>query len=322
MRINKKYVIILTILTAVILVLISAFLVFDNQPEDYILSETTNSINKIEYNGKTYIFNSNLKTVLVIGADGNAEDPLAGQADFISLIVINEKEDKASFLIIPRDTLTKIDVCDQDGKVLDTTISHINMSYPQGGNTHYYMALNTRNAVSNLLNGIQINNYISMPVTILEDFVDVFDEGDVYLKDDSLSYLDSNLVAGSIYHIDKESIELYLRSRDVETDFSAENRTNRHIMFLEYFIDKLKGLSKNDQETKLDQLGGLLSKCETNITSKQLNIYYNSVLSEINNNQEIIVIPGRYQMGLFYDEFHYDGESLKDLIVRLFYKEA
>ena len=93
----------------------------------------------------------------------------------------------------------------------------------------------------------------------------------IYKKGDTLgicySYIDENYKKGYNYHIDEESIEIYIRSRDTSSDFSAGNRTDIQIVYLRYMISKMKDIQDGKLSLTFEDLYSIMSKCETNLTN-------------------------------------------------------
>lgn len=317
---KKKHMFVLVLILS--LVLAGSYMAvryFEKDEEIKVDTDDINSYQEIMYNGQSYMYNSNIRTLLMLGIDGKESDSLSGQSDFMALMVFNSETGEFNCLMIPRDTMTVINVNDSKGEFVTAGVDHITLAYPYGGSTHYYGAQNSLTAVSNLLNGVPLRNFIIMPLDILRDLVKILGETDIKLEDDSLSYIDENYKKGYNYHIDEESIEIYLRSRDTSSDFSAGNRTDRQIIYLRYMMSKMKDIQDGKLSLTFEDLDSIMSKCETNLTNTELNSYYNYMLEAEYSNDSFKTIPGKYKMGEKYDEFHFDVNGLTDMIVELFY---
>ena len=104
----------------------------------YTQTEKKKTSGTITYEGKDYEYNDHLSNFLFMGIDkrelvettkGQAD---AGQADAIFLISWDRVEHKMSMVSIPRDTMTEIEVFDQNGDSLGKTKDHINLAYAYG----------------------------------------------------------------------------------------------------------------------------------------------------------------------------------------------
>lgn len=318
---KKRYVFLLCLLAVVSIFGVAFYLQNkDNKPDEVKIEvNDLSSYQEMNYNGESYSYNTNIRTILMLGIDGKEDDPLAGQSDFLALMVFDIETNEFNCLMIPRDTMTTINVNDKNGEMLTSGVDHITLAYPYGGNTHQYGAQNSAVAVSKLLNSIPIRNYLVMPLDILRDLVKVMGETDIILQDDSLAYIDERFVKGYKYHIDEDSIEQFLRSRDITTDYSAGNRTNRQVIYLQYLMNKFKDIQEGRLDLSFRDLDSIFAKCESNLTNVELNNYYNYMLEAVLNDDAFQTIPGEYRMGTNYDEFHYDVDKLLSVVIDLFY---
>lgn len=311
------------IICAVLVLLIFGFFYFlqtrANKNEEVRLEENTvNSYEERTKNGIKYSYNGNIRSMLLLGIDGSINEPLNGQSDFMALMIFDSETNEFNCLMIPRDTMTQVDVCDVNGGLMTSSINHINTAYAYGGGTNYYRGMNALEATSNLLYDVPLRNFLAMPLDIMRDLVRVMGETDIVLEDDSLSYIDEKYVKGYVFHVDEESVELFLRSRDITEDFSAGNRTDRQIIYLKYLMSKFKEIQEGKLKLSFSDLDSLLAKCESNLTNSELNSYYNLLLEAKMSDDAFVTIPGSYKMA-DYDEFHYDVNKLEDVVLDLFY---
>ena len=276
----------------------------------------------ISFEGKEYEYNQIITTLSFMGVDGDQGDPLSGQSDFMSLVVFNRDEKKISQLSIPRDTMALVYECDSEGDVVKAFTSQIAVAYPFGGSLPSARARNALRSISALLNGILLDHYVVLPLDILPDLVDVFGETEIVLEDDSLSHVDEKYVAGYTYHIDKESIETFLRSRDINEEYSATARLNRQQLYLDFILNSLNKSSDGELDLSLSRLVGLLEKCSSNLTRGSIENYLNYFKEYKENGIDGYRIPGNVQKPEKFDEFIIDRSAFDGIIVDLFYKEG
>lgn len=317
---KKRYIVVIcVVLVAVIFGVFYYLQESDNRKESIRVDENiVNSYEERIKDGISYTYNANLRTILLLGIDGSVGEPLNGQSDFMALMIFDNETKEFNCLMIPRDTMTQVNVCDVNGGLMTSSINHINTAYAYGGGTNYYRGMNALESVSILLYNIPMRNFLAMPLDIMRDLVRVMGETDIVLEDDSLSYIDEKFVKGYTYHIDEESVELFLRSRDTTEDFSAGNRTDRQIIYLKYLMNKFKEIQEGKLNLSFSDLDSILAKCESNLTNSELNSYYNLMLEAKMNDEAFITIPGSYKMA-DYDEFHYDVNKLEEAVLDLFY---
>jgi polyisoprenyl-teichoic acid--peptidoglycan teichoic acid transferase len=157
------------------------------------------------------------KNIVVMGVDKRNDD--VGRSDTLFVIMFDAKNNNASLLSIPRDTMVKIPKNGWD---------KINHAYAYGG---HKMTVQT---VEEFL-GIQINNYVVIDfkgfVNIIDAIggVDIDVEKDMYYSD---PYDDNGLVIDlqkGRQHLDgKKAIE-YVRYRDEEGDIGRIKRQQKFI---------------------------------------------------------------------------------------------
>lgn len=318
---KKRYIFLLCIVVVGLIFGIAFYLQKENDKPQDVKIETNdlNSYQDIVYNGESYSYNANIRSILLLGIDGKKDDSLSGQSDFMALMVFDIEDSSFNCLMIPRDTMTEININNSNGEFINSGVDHITLAYPYGGDSHNYGGQNAAVAVSKLLNGIPVRNYLIMPLDILRDLVKVMGETDIVLQDDSLSYIDEKYVKGYTYHIDEESIELFLRSRDTSTDFSSGNRTDRQVIYLQYLLNKFKDIQEGKLSLSFWDLDPVFAKCESNLTNIELSNYYNYMLEADLQEDAFQTIPGEYKMGTHYDEFHYDVDRLLSVVIDLFY---
>ena len=275
----------------------------------------------IRFEGKEYEYNQSITTLTFMGVDGDQGDPLSGQSDFMDLIVFNRDDKKISQLLIPRDTMALVYEYDSDGNVVKAFTSQIAVAYPFGGSSPSARARNALRSISAMLNGILLDHYVVLPLNILPDLIDVFGETDIVLEDDSLSHIDDKYVAGYTYHIDKESIETFLKSRDINEEYSATARLNRQQLYLDFVLNSLNKLNEGDLDLSLSKLVELLDKCSSNLTRGSIENYLNYFKEYKENGIDRYKVPGSVQKPEKFDEFIIDRSAFDGIIVKIFYKE-
>jgi anionic cell wall polymer biosynthesis LytR-Cps2A-Psr (LCP) family protein len=119
----------------------------------------------IEYNGKTYRYNNRVTSILYAGID--SEDEIraakafvgAPRADSISLVVMDERNDRMTIIALSRDTMTGIHKFTVDGKDRGAFTDHLAFAYTYGDGGEV-SCKNLCRAVSDLLFGIPIDGYV------------------------------------------------------------------------------------------------------------------------------------------------------------------
>lgn len=290
------------------------------KPDEFIQEdEVVESYTKMTLNGKDYNYNYSVSSILLLGIDAYLGDPLLGQSDFMSLIVFNKDDKKVSLLTIPRDTMTLVSEY-RDGEELCAYVTHITLAYPLGGDSPSACARNSIAATSMMLNDVPIDNYISIPLTSLEDLVDVFGEMDIELEDDSLAFRNPDYVKGYMFHVDKNTIETYVRARDINVDNSALDRSKRQQIYLKRCMASMVDILNGNSSTSIARLLMLLESCNSNLTNAQIEKYMDYFKEYQTNGVDFKTIPGSPNNSSEYDEYIIDRSALDQMIVELFYK--
>ena len=213
----------------------------------YTQTEKKKTSGTITYEGKDYEYNDHLSNFLFMGIDkrelvettkGQAD---AGQADAIFLISWDRVGHKMSMVSIPRDTMTEIEVFDQNGDSLGKTKDHINLAYAYGDGKNVSCDL-MKQAVSNLLYGLPIQGYCSINMDGIPILVESVGGITVTIPNDSLAERNPEWTKGANVGLTAENVEEFVRYRNTEKGQSAIERLERQIAFLEAYGKKAEEL--------------------------------------------------------------------------------
>ena len=75
----------------------------------------------VAYQGKEYLYNTDIKTYLMMGVDINgpvqqsSDYTQGGQSDALFLLVVNNKTEQLQVISINRNTMADIELCDEEG---------------------------------------------------------------------------------------------------------------------------------------------------------------------------------------------------------------
>lgn len=288
-----------------------------------------NSINPvIEYEGKKYRRNSYLKAVLIIGVDsagnlGDVKTPgSSGQADGIFLIVKDTARDSMKILMIPRDTMTEITLTDLEGNILGKDVQHIALAYAYGDGREKSCAY-LRKAVSDLLGGLVIDYYAAINTSTIEMLNDEIGGVPVYIETDELAHKDPELKKGMTVLLDGTQAEEYLRYRDISAANSAILRMERQKQYMEAYVKQLKISNSSDDQLVVR----LMEKLHENIITDMDKNQYMDMAADFFaggnlTDRDIYIVPGEGAATELYDEYHVDQADLKEMILKLFYREV
>lgn len=291
----------------------------------YTQTEKKKTSGTITYEGKDYEYNDHLSNFLFMGIDkreivettkGQAN---AGQADAIFLISWDRVEHKMSMVSIPRDTMTEIEVFDQNGDSLGKTKDHINLAYAYGDGKNVSCDL-MKQAVSNLLYGLPIQGYCSLNMDGIPILVESVGGITVTIPNDSLAERNPEWIKGANIDLTAENVEEFVRYRSIEKSQSAMERLERQIAFLEAYGKKAEKLYSGNSSLVVQLYEKLNDYMVTNIGTDQ----FVKILKDFSTDtdRETWSIPGEGVSGAEFDEYHVNDQELYKMIIQHFYREA
>ena len=273
----------------------------------------------ITYNGKKYRYNTDLKTVLFLGVDKTQEAKVNstpgynGQTDTIILYILDRNAKTAKRLAVSRDTMTEIALYDQSGEFLATEKAQIALQYAYGDGDKKSCRL-VSEAVSKLLYGVPIRNYISVSVDGIKPIVDAMGGVSLTVPQD-YTYINPAFQQGAQIVLDGAQAESYVRYRDTSVSGSNTERMERQMQFISAMFEQLKAQASSD----LGGYGKLLDSAgEYMVTSMTMDEL--KEMSEYDLDSEIINVPGEMTGGAEHDEFLVNNDKLNEIILNLFYK--
>lgn len=300
-----------------LLIVAGLFLFINGNPEEVVIIDNDdNDYHTLEYNGETYYYNTDIISILLMGIDTN--EGVYGQSDHMSLLIIDRRSKEIKLLAIPRETITEIEMYGDDGSYLGLSDNHLGLAYPNG-----YKAgkagIVTMEATSKLLLNIPIIYYVATNMNVMPMLAEIVGDVDIELPDDSLAYLNPEWVKGYIFNVNKDTIEIYLRSRNIYDDFTNKNRMLRQNLYLNWFFDNINSINEEDESFLLAKLEEILENCETNLPWDEAETFYELAMDSMRSDPFTYSISGRYAIGQFYEDFYPNEEDLLSLIIKLFY---
>lgn len=279
----------------------------------------------ISYNGKTYTYNKNIRNYVFIGVDTDTQVETtigkanAGQADAIFVLSYDRETEQITVLSIPRDTMTDIEVFDQEGDSLGNTEDHISLSYAYGDGRAESCRL-TSEAVSNLLYGLSIDGYCSISLEGLPSLMNVVGELTVTVPNDSLASVEPTWTSGAEITLTADNVERFVRYRDIETTQSALSRLERQQVFMEAWAQKAVKMYQSDSSTVADMYTAMSSYLVTDLSVDVFADIMEGFSQESGTTS--ITLPGEGVEGEDYDEYYADDSALYEMILTYYYEEV
>lgn len=279
------------------------------------------SVTLKDANGKTWKYNRELYTVLVLGIDKEEEGVVqgtagvAGQCDVVMILSLNRKTKEASVLQISRDSMTDVDIYDMNGKYFTTMKSQLatQFAYNIGGTSSCWA---TKKTVSKLLYNLPIDNYVAVDLKAIKIMNNMVGGVTITVPKDYTS-IDPAFAEGATVTLNGDLAEKYVRSRDKSQTGSNSERMERQADYVPALIEKAKANGQADSSVYESYLAQLDSYLITDMTIDQMVSLADYKLAE----QAVDYVPGTAVPGPVNEEFHVDMDQLKELLIRKFYVE-
>lgn len=276
--------------------------------------------NTVYYNGKEYEYNTNLTNILFMGIDNNSEIELlnspgmAGQADCIMILSMDDETKTAKILQISRDSMTDIDIYDTNGTFYTTIHAQLaaQYAYTNSANTSCWAMKKT---VKKMLGDIPIAGYISLDIAsipVINNYV-----GGVTLTMDN-DYTDVNplFVKDATITLNGNQAETFVRYRNVDEKGSNQKRMQRQVQYIPALVDAVAD-KVNSSDDAADELAMIIEPYVVTDLSTE-NVY--EMASYEWKVENVVYVPGKVVAGEESEEFHIDEEGLQEVLINLFYK--
>lgn len=277
----------------------------------------------IEVDGASYRRRRNVTSILLMGIDRDSNAVVSGnrnggQADFLQLLVVDSAEKKLTRVQIDRDTMTPITILGVLGNQSGVRISQICLSHGFGDGKAQSCQL-TVSAVSNLLLGAPVDNYIAMNLDGISALNDAVGGVTVTLEDD-FSMLDASMTKGKTMTLVGDQAELFVRSRRSIGVGTNEARMARQQQYIERLSHQLDSHIQDDQAF----IGALYDELEPYlITDLSRGTLINQAWTSRQYERSFVELEGSYQLGSDgYMQFYADEAALKQLVLELFYQRV
>lgn len=274
--------------------------------------------------GVTHKYNQGIISFVIVGLDSDEEreaDNKGYRSDVIMVCVVDTDKNQASLVSIPRDTRTRVQVLNADGKPTRMVTTRINAAFSYGFSPDKYGYQNTLAAVNTLFNssGVSIEPIKSYIGADMDDFVHVANllgGVDLQLEQDVPGFGSM----GEWIHLEGDKALDYVRIRKGKGLSGMDTeRTGRQRGFIKAVA------------VKMQQMGGLATiprlynDCvkegyvDTNLTLEQIYALSSSI-DEIDMESVIFeMLPGYINDNEGEGYWHVNKTQLKTMVLDLFY---
>lgn len=281
----------------------------------------------VRYQGKIYEYNEDILTFLVMGIDKMEEvteskDEISGgQSDALFLVIADPDDKSIKILAVNRDTMTDVVMYGLGEDGTDPVITaQIAIQHGYGDGKELSCEL-TRDTVSSLLFDLPINGYVAVNMAAIPELNDALGGVDVTSLED-LSGKIKGAEEGAQLHLEGMDAFWYVKYRDTTVFESARGRLSRQRQYLTAFIRRAIDATKEDITLPLDLYGRLKPYMVTDVTTNELAYLTSELIKYSFAQDDIYVMEGTTREWNGLEEFYPDREALRELMIRLFYREV
>ena len=329
---NKKIiVIVISIILAIILLLLSAFWIITAIGKHQFHKDDTNisadlveieDESTITYDGKKYILNKNIVSVLVMGIDrdnvnqnlGNGNN---GQADVIFVATIDTKTKKACIIPISRETMVDVNLYTGDGKYAGTQKEQLCLAYAYG-NTAEESSKNVMTSVKRLLCGINISSYVTIEMDGVSKLTDMVGGVQVTCLEDIVNKK-VQFYKGNKITLNGTNAMTYIQSRGEDLEANAR-RMQRQKQFLSALMNKTGNAVLSNFSNLAKYYNTLSPYFSTNVSFAQITyLAQNCLTMNFGDALDYKTIDGTLTQGEDWVEFTANEESVLQAVIDVFY---
>ena len=168
---------------------------------------------------------------------------------------------------------------------------------------------------------IPVNKYLSSDVSSISQINDLVGGVRVTVPGTDLEYLGPRYQKGKVLTLKGDMAETFVRSRNINEDFTNEGRMIRQKVYMEAFLEKMKEKASADLEGFLEDLEALDDYSVSNLRSYELEELLSILCDTTLGDGNYHILEGEDQLGELHDEFYVDEEKLQELILELYYVE-
>ena len=330
---QKSIIITLAIILAIIIALVSTLLIITTVGKRQFHKEDTHISTEqivvedeetVSYNGKEYVLNKNIISVLFMGIDrDNIEENLGfgnnGQADCIFVAALNTATKKVTIIPLSRETMVDMNIYTADGAFAGVQRQQLCLSYAYGDSPES-CSENMMNSVRRILYGINISSYVTIEMEGIEKLTSLIGGVQVNCLEE-IHYGKFQYYKGQKLNLLGDEARFYITHRDDDLEANARRMARQ-----KQFLSSLASTAGNkiiEDFTRLSDYHTALSPYfTTNVSLYQLTYLASNFLSlNLGDSLEYKIIEGTLTQGEKWVEFTADEQSVLEVIMDTFYIE-
>lgn len=280
----------------------------------------------VKYQNTIYAYKTDILTFLIMGIDKNsdvkeeAEGTNGGQADALFLAVMDSQEKAIKVIGINRNTMTDIDIYNEEDTYVTTVSAQIAVQHGFGNGMEESCERQVK-TVRKLFYNLPVHGYAAINMSAIPTINDAVEGVEITVLED-LTKRDKSLVEGETVHLMGESAFWYVKYRDTNEFGSADRRLERQKQYLKNFIGAAKGAIKKKPTVAVDLYQAVSGQMVTNVSIDEV-AYLAPLLTEYQFGADsFYMLEGETVMGDQFEEFYVDENALYELILDVFYEEV
>lgn len=285
----------------------------------------------VRYKNQIYAYNQDIMTFLFMGIDKRddvaeeEEGTNGGQADALFLLVVNPHDKTIRVIGINRNTMTDIDLYNEDGAYMTTTTAQIAVQHGFGNGLEESCEYQVE-AVRKLFYNLPVHGYCAINMEAIISLTDLMGGIELTALEDVRSKLpgedrNTNIVTkGETALLDGRKAYSYVSYRDVNTAGSADSRLQRQQQFLGEFIKKVKTSAAADISLPVRMYNSITKQMVTNVTADEVAYLASTVTGYHFDKSQFYTLQGENVQGEQFEEFYVDEDALYKMILDIFYE--
>ena len=281
----------------------------------------------VRHDGKVYEYNDDILTFLFLGIDKmekvspNPDLVSGGQSDAIFLLVVDTAAKDMCLVGVNRDTIVDIRMVGigDDGEDIifpaQLTVQH---GFGDGMEGSCQM---TEEAVSKLFYGLPIHGYVSFNMGGIAELNDAIGGVELEILED-LPKVHKNWTKGTQVKLEGMDAFWYVKYRDTTIFESARGRLARQKQYLGLFAKQAIAATKKDITLPVTLYGTLKDYIVTDISVDEMTYLASELVNYQFDIDEIYTMEGTTIRAEKFEEFYPDKDALRDLIIKVFYREV
>ena len=294
------------------------------------IAETLDDGKIVKYNGKKYILNENVVSILGMGVDRSefAKEDIEtygtnGQADTIFLATLDTVTGEIKIISLSRDTMTEIDMYSESGNYAGIHRRQLCLAYSYGDGRESSCE-NVVKAVERMIYGLPINSYFAIDLDAIASINDAV--GGVTVKSIGDMKLPSGMkiTNGQKITLKGNDATGYVRNRSIVDLDANALRMKRQVQYVQAFADKTLSMTKSDISTPIKLFDAIKKDGDlvSNLNSAKISYLTECVLKHGSVNIDFINVDGEIKLGENkYAEFYPDETQFFEIILDVFYTE-